>query len=68
MDQNEIIGASEGSLADIRKRKEDYEKQLQEATNEREEIERLIKVIKHTTNQRVEELLSALQTVQQERR
>jgi GTPase Era involved in 16S rRNA processing len=66
-DQNEIIEASNGSLDDIKKRKEDYEKQLQEAAKEKTEIEHLVEVIRHTTNQRVEELISELKEVQQGR-
>ena len=66
-DQKEIIEASNGGLADIKKRKDGYNEQLQIALNEKAEIENLVKVIKHTTNQRVDELIAALKTIHEGR-
>lgn len=66
-DQNEIIEVSKGSLDNIKKRKDAYRKQIQDASTEKEDIERLVKTIKHTTNQRVDELISELKKLQEGR-
>lgn len=63
-EQQELIDTSQQDINEIKRKKEEYQKELNSAVEEKENFSRMIKQIKYATTQRADDLIKSIRDIQ----